>query len=44
MMMMLMMTMMVMMMMMFSVITIINKTWFGMTVEKNFVAVDLVFS
>ena len=43
-MMMVMMMMMMMMMMIFSVITIINKTCFGMTVEKNFVAVNLVFS
>ena len=44
MMMLLMMMVMMMMMMMFSVITVINKTCFGMTVEKNFVAVNLVFS
>ena len=44
-MMLLMMMVMMMMMMMFSVITVINKTCFGMTVEKNFVAiVNLVFS
>ena len=43
-MMLLLMMMMMMMMMMFSVTTIINKTCFGMTVEKNFVAVNLVFS
>ena len=41
---MMMMMVMMMMMMMFSVITVINKTCFGMTVEKNFVAVNLVFS
>ena len=39
-----MMVMMMMMMMLFSVITIINMTCFGMTVQKNFVAVNLVFS
>ena len=44
MMMMMMVMMMMMMIMMFSVITIINKTCFGMTVEKHFVAVNLVFS
>ena len=42
--MMMMMVIMMIMMMMFSVITSINKTCFGMTVEKHFVAENLVFS